>query len=234
MELFDTGAAYDAVLDRNYMFHAELHEEAAGLFSQHQQPFSVLDLGCGTARNLAQTLQNCSVAAYTGFDLAESALQEARRNLASLNCPVTLYHGDMLDGLKAVTRQHDVIFSSFALHHLSLERKAVFFEHAHRVLRGAGIMLLIDIAREPGEDRAAYIEAACHRIAVEWVGLPPEARSAICDHVRECDFPETSADIHTLATRAGFTECREINHPPRHYLWRLTKAAARTRRTAAR
>jgi len=57
-----------------FNFHAELHEEAAGLFSRHRQPFTILDLGSGTARHLAQTLRRCSIAAYTGFDLSESAL----------------------------------------------------------------------------------------------------------------------------------------------------------------
>jgi hypothetical protein len=66
----------------------------------------------------------------------------------------------------------------------------------------------------------------------EWIALSPEARNAFCDHTRECDFPETSADIHTLAVRAGFTECREVNHPPRRYLWSLAKALSQTRNPA--
>jgi SAM-dependent methyltransferase len=228
MKLFDAGTAYEAVLDRNYMFHAELHENVERIMSLRRQPFTILDLGCGTVRHLARTLRRCNIAAYTGFDLSESALQEARRNLAPLNCPVALHHGDMLDGLTSATQRYDVIFSSFALHHLLSEQKAVFLEHAHRVLRDDGVMLLIDIAREPGEDRDAYIEAACHLVTTEWIALSPEARSAFCDHTRECDFPETSADIHTLAVRAGFTECREVNHPPRRYLWSLTKALSQT------
>jgi cyclopropane fatty-acyl-phospholipid synthase-like methyltransferase len=223
MELFDAGAAYDAVLEHNYMFHREIYEDVAHLLSHRQEPFTILDLGCGTARYMAQTLRNCTVTAYDGFDLSESALREARNNLAHLNCPVTLHHGDMLGGLTATTHKREVIFSGFAQHHLSWENKAAFFEHAHRVLHDDGMLLLVDAAREPDEDRDTFLDAYYRRIKTEWKALTPEAQDEVCCHMREYDFPETALDIHALAARAGFAGRREVNQFHRHHTWSFTK-----------
>src|SRR5262252_6717458 len=120
-DFFHEWSIYDQVLDHNYMHHDEIYRDVQQFLADRYDyvPFALLDLGCGSARHLARALQGRSVSRYVGYDLADTALTEAARNLAGLDCPVELHKGDLLSGLKARAEKFDVIFTSFALHHLA-------------------------------------------------------------------------------------------------------------------
>ena len=51
---------YDAISERNYMFHREIYAHVADLLRQRHQtgPYHLLDLGCGNARFLAPCLHS--------------------------------------------------------------------------------------------------------------------------------------------------------------------------------
>jgi SAM-dependent methyltransferase len=127
---FDEWSIYDQVLDRNYMYHDEIFRDVKRVLADRYEtrPFVLLDLGCGSARHLARALQGRSVSRYVGYDLSDVALAHARRNLTGLGCPVDLRRGDLLDGLRTGVEKFDVIFTSFALHHLATAQKATFFQ----------------------------------------------------------------------------------------------------------
>jgi SAM-dependent methyltransferase len=132
-EFFDHWDTYHKVVAGDYMFHREIGEElkrALGArFSGRRLAF--LDLGCGDATALAPLLQDATPSRYKGVDLSETALALAARTLEALPCPVTLGHGDILAAL-AEDDAYDVIYSSFAPHHLATERKGEFFRLASR------------------------------------------------------------------------------------------------------
>ena len=54
----------------------------------------------------------------------------------------------MLDGLSQVDEPFDVVFSSFALHHLAYDEKRRFFDLSHRAMKQDGVLLLVDVMRE--------------------------------------------------------------------------------------
>ncbi len=99
-ELFDEWSVYDQVLDHNYMFHDAIYHDVQRFLADHydKRLFTILDLGCGSARHLGRVLQGCSVGRYIGYDLSDVALAHATRNLAGLGCPIELYQGDLLEG----------------------------------------------------------------------------------------------------------------------------------------
>jgi cyclopropane fatty-acyl-phospholipid synthase-like methyltransferase len=224
-EIFNAWSVYDAVLKNNYMFHNEIYEDVKHFLSGRyaQSPFRILDLGCGNAHHLALALQNRSVACYRGYDLSEAAITQAHRNLASLNCPIELCQGDLLEGLRTNTEKYDLIFSSFALHHLASDGKAAFFERAYHALDEKGIVLLIDIAREENEDRSSYLNWWCGWLRAEWKAMSSEELDFICDHIQNGDFPETASEIRTLAARARFSTCRELNQSRWYRTWCFEK-----------
>jgi len=224
-EIFNAWSVYDTVLENNYMFHNQIYEDVKHFLSVRyaQGPFTILDLGCGNARHLALALQNCSVACYRGYDLSEAAITQARHNLAYLNCPIELYQGDLLAGLQTNTEKYDLIFSSFALHHLTSDGKAAFFELAYHALDEKGIVLLIDTAREENEDRPSYLNRYCGWLRAEWKSMSSEELDFICNHIQNGDFPETTSGIRTLAARAGFPTCRELNQFRWHHTWCFEK-----------
>jgi SAM-dependent methyltransferase len=226
-EFFDRWSVYDQVLDHNYMFHDEMFNDVRLLFIDRfgKRSFTVLDLGCGSARHLSRALQGCSVSRYVGYDLSDAALAQAKGNLAGLRCPVELHQGDLLEGLKDSER-FDLIFSSFALHHLVSGDKANFFQFAYQRLDEKGILVLIDVMRENDEDRPVYLDRYCGWLRSEWKTLTTEALDAFCDHIRSYDFPETAAAIRAMAKHAGFS-CSEVNRYRWHHIWQFDKSHSR-------
>ena len=56
---FDEWSVYDQVLDYNYMHHDDIYRDVQGFLADRYEnrPFSLLDLGCGSARHLARALK---------------------------------------------------------------------------------------------------------------------------------------------------------------------------------
>jgi|RhiMetdeSRZDD1v2_1073273.scaffolds.fasta_scaffold233454_2 cyclopropane fatty-acyl-phospholipid synthase-like methyltransferase len=222
-EFFEQWTAYNLVLDHNYMFHGEIFRDAQRVIEAHycDRPLTVLDLGCGSARHSVQALRGRTVARFTGYDLAEAALVEAARNLAALNCPIELKQCELLDGLRSTAGRFDLIFCSFALHHLAAADKAAFFREAFQRLNEDGMLLLVDVMREPDEDPGVYLERYCAWVRSDWKALSPEALNLLCDHIRQNDVAETASDLRDMAAAGGFDRCVEINRFRWHHTWCL-------------
>jgi SAM-dependent methyltransferase len=222
-ELFNQWSIYNRVLDHNYMFHDEIFQDVQRVVERHygNRRLTVLDLGCGTARHTSRALQGRSVARYTGHDLSEVALAHAAPNLAGLGCPVELKPCDLLDGLTSCSVRFDLIFCSFALHHLVSAEKATFFREASQRLDENGMLLLVDVMREPNEDLELYLDRYCAWARCEWKALSPEALNLLCDHIQSNDLVETASDLRAMATAAGFNRCVEINRFRWHHTWNL-------------
>jgi len=223
---FDQWSIYDQILAHNYMHHDDIFRDVQHLLADRYatEPFSLLDLGCGSARHLAQALQGRSVSRYVGYDLSDVALAHAARNLAGLGCPADLHQGDLLDGVRTGAETFDLVFTSFALHHLSSAQKAEFFQSAHERLNDGGILLLIDTMRDDGEERAIYLDRYCDWLRSRCKTLSPEALDFLCEHIRNNDFPETITDFGAMATKAGFCEPIEINRFRWHHTLRSNRA----------
>ena len=227
---FDEWSIYDQVLDHNYMYHDEIYRDVQRVLADRYEsrPFVLLDLGCGSARHLARALQGRSVSRYVGYDLSDVALAHAGRNLTALGCPVELRRGDLLEGLKTGGEKFNVIFTSFALHHLAASQKSTFFQLAYPRLNQDGMLLLIDTVRDDGEDRKLFLDRYCAWLRAEFKTLSPDALDLICNHIRGNDFPETLAALDAMATRAGFSTHVELNR----FRWHHTCLFARSGRVA--
>jgi SAM-dependent methyltransferase len=224
-QFFDAWSIYDEVLERNYMFHAEMFAEVRRIIAQRfgQRPFSALDLGCGSARHIARALHGTAIQRYVGLDLSSAALAHAAANLASLNCQTQLRQADLLRGVEDETGDFDLVFSSYAAHHLASADKQLLFRNVHRRLTGNGVFLLIDVARDETEETPVYLDRYCDWIEAQWKVFPPEAKELIFDHIRKNDFPETSAIHHSIAASAGFAESRDVCRFLWHRLWEFSK-----------
>lgn len=205
IRFFHVWDTYARVVGGNYMFHRQLGDALRSALGEHFQgrPFSFLDLGCGDAATLAPILQELPVKHYCGADLSEAALAVARHNLSGLGCAVELRHADMCDELMTQTAPVDVIYSSFALHHLSHDQKAEFFRAASRQLAPDGVMLLVDVVREEDQSLDVYHRAYTRWLRAAMTGLEPSEHDAICEHVVHYDFPEPWSAIEAMASGAG-------------------------------
>jgi len=227
---FDEWSIYDEILARNYMHHDDIFHDVRQFLADRfgEAPFTILDLGCGSARHLAHALQGRTVQRYVGYDISTVALSHAARNLAALNCRIDLLHGDLLDGVKADGEKFDVIFTSFALHHLSTPQKDDFLTAASRRLERNGALILIDTMRDDDEDRASYLGRYCAWLGSRCATLSSEARELLIAHIRANDFPESARDLEQMATLAGFDSPIQLNRFRWHRAWLLGRAADNT------
>ena len=224
-ELFNTWDVYEHVLEHNCMFHREIYADVQALLAQRfaGTPMAVLDLGCGSARHMAQVLRTCNVARYAGCDLSAAAIDEARSNLTPLACPLDFYQGDMLARLQTNTQQYDLIFSSYAMHHLPHAEKVQAFQLAYAALSARGVMIVIDPVREDGEARMAFLDRNCAWIKSDWQFVPLSAREAVCDHAMQDDYPESPAELQKMSADAGFSRCNQVNRHLFYQTWCFEK-----------
>jgi SAM-dependent methyltransferase len=224
---FDEWSVYDQVLGHNYMHHDDIYRDVQRFLADRydDRPFTLLDLGCGSARHLARALKGRSISHYIGYDLSDVALAHASGNLSLIGCPFELHQGNLLNGLRTTNETVDVVFTSFALHHLATGEKEMFFQLAYERLRKDGILLLIDTMREEGEERPVYLDRYCAWLRSNCETLAPAALDLLCDHIRGNDFPETTADLKAMALRAGFGRGVEITRMGWHHTWCFDRAA---------
>jgi SAM-dependent methyltransferase len=226
-EFFDAWSLYDQVLDCNYMFHDELYQGVKSLLARHygDRLLKVLDLGCGSARHLAPVLREQKIERYRGYDLSEIAIAKARENLVPIQGIIELSQGDLLTGLQETVESFDLIFSSFALHHLSLPEKSQFFTLAAEKLNSQGILLLIDVMREETESRDQFFQHYLAWIESDWIAIAPAEKQSLYKQIRNHDFPETISTIKELSSQAGFSSATEISRFRWHQVWSFEKNA---------
>ncbi len=208
-QFFDQWQLYQQIIEQDYMAHQGIHQALKQLIDQKfNAPFNLLDLGCGDAQAIANTLNNTQNAAYTGIDLSPNALQLAAKNLKNIT-KADLICDDFLSYLKSqiTTRQSkfDIIHFGFSLHHLLPTEKQQLFQYCRALIAKTGYLLIYDIFRQPDQSREHYIQAYLANAQHHWTGLNPTQLQAIADHIGECDFPESLAKLSEIAQRAGFS-----------------------------
>lgn len=218
--LFRTSwSLYDAISEKNYMFHREIYAHVAELLCQrHQQGgYTLLDLGCGNTRFLAPCLHATPPTAYDGVDLSASALDEARDYLRGLS-NVSLHHQDMLQAVENSSSAYDIIFTGFAVHHLDEAEKQRLFHACAAKLTPGGSLIMVDVVREEGQNRAQYLDAYLGFMRTQWTAVPPDQLAEACAHVAAYDFPETLDDLTQMAKSAAFAQTRLLDRFSQHHL----------------
>ncbi len=223
-ELFRTSwSLYDTVVARNYMFHREIQERIHDALKawRKEGDYSLLDLGCGNARSIAACVGDFLPARYEGVDLSPAALAEAAENLKSWPS-VTLREQDMLAKVLSVSaKSFDVVYSSFAMHHLNVADKERLFAVCRRLLKPRGIFLLVDVVREEGQTREQFMQKYLHMMRTEWTALTPAQAEEACQHVSTYDFPETYGTLAETAGKSGFKDVQTLGRFGAHRVLRL-------------
>lgn len=218
---------YDLITEHNYMFHREIYEEINNLLISHNKSgqYNLLDLGCGNARYLAPCLKQSPPARYSGVDLSEAALAQARKYLSSVPASISLTHEDMLAAVESTKEKWDVVFTGFALHHLAIEDKSRFFYAVNRCLSENGWLILVDVIREENQSRENYIKNYLEFMRQKWTEVPPDRLEEACKHVHDHDYPEPLSSLREMTKKAGLNTCRVINHYDRHYILLFYRSA---------
>lgn len=202
------------------MFHQEIYAGVGRLLSLREDAgrYGLLDLGCGNVRYLAPCLRQSPPAVYEGVDLSEAALIEACGYLADLSGSiVTLTHGDLLEAVEATSKTWDVIFTGFAVHHLTSADKARFFQAVGRCLAEKGWLILVDVVREENQSREDYLDGYLKWMRDTWSKIPPDQLEEACTHVHDHDYPEYFSTLQEMAAAAGLQASRVVNQYGQHH-----------------
>jgi len=168
-----------------------------------------VDLGCGDADPLAAVLRDLPLGSLLGMDQASSVLPLAAKVLGEVAYPCDWIQADLLEWATAATPQTnpvDILYSSFAIHHLDGESQEAFLAGARRRISPSGIFLWADIFREPGESVDAFRLRYTQRMSNHWGdALDPQQLDHACFHVSNFDLPADREAIRNTARIQGWT-----------------------------
>jgi ubiquinone/menaquinone biosynthesis C-methylase UbiE len=115
---------YQKALTFDYLSHKRVLQTLHGvLLAEGERPFTFLDLACGDAFGIAETLAGAAVARYVGVDLAMPALRLAEKRLNGAAFPVTLLHGDLFAAIERLPEPFDFVWCGLCIHHLQTPDK---------------------------------------------------------------------------------------------------------------
>lgn len=155
-------------LDRNYRWQRHVYDLTrehyllgrdaliAGLSPPERG--SVLEIGCGTGRNLMRAAERYPLVTFFGIDLSSAMLETARRNLAAHPCRarIRLAHADAtsFEANAHFGRQSfDRVFFSYALSMIPPWQDAL--RRAATMLAPGGSLHVVDFGRGDGLPRIA-------------------------------------------------------------------------------
>jgi 2-polyprenyl-3-methyl-5-hydroxy-6-metoxy-1,4-benzoquinol methylase len=188
----------------NYIHHREVYPLLHQFLGRLSRPFTLLDLGCGDAGFMAQTLQGTAIAHYVGVDLSKVALALAEKNLAVLQCRQQLLEKDYYEVARAAEIKAEVIWLGLTFHHLPQPQKASFLHWARQILPDGGYLLMYEPTLLEDEDRDQFL-ARSWQISCSWTGLTETEVEKLRQHIATCDFPEKLSTLEHLARQQGFS-----------------------------
>jgi ubiquinone/menaquinone biosynthesis C-methylase UbiE len=148
---------------------------------------------------------------YAGLDLTAAVLPLAQQALGEVPYPCHWLEGDLLGWASDSAGDHeesvDILHSAFAIHHLSDKEKQTLLQRLRTRIAPEGLFLWVDVFREPGESRDAYVQRYLHRIASSWVQLSAQQREHLSHHLATYDNPADRGSIEAPASAAGWQWC---------------------------
>lgn len=186
----------------NTLYHREMLH-ALRLFlatKMGEHPFTFIDVGCGDSSTIIPVLQDFPITKYLGIDAAKDVLIKASENLKKLPCEIELIGDNMSSAMVDLTSPVDVIYTSYAVHHLSLPEKIDFIAACKQKLKPQGYLLMVDGVLAPKKTRDEWLDALQTRMK-ETISCSEQEIFSRMEHPRSDDFPESIATFRRIAKK---------------------------------
>ena len=141
-------ATYDADMEIMHPNRRKMVQVALeSLPLPRESPLQALDLGIGTGYFTERFLSEYPNSRVIAVDGAEAMMNLAKARLGRRSCQVDFRVGDFrrLELLGVCSETFDVIYSSYALHHLSREEKRALIAQTYGLLRNPGWFVNADL-----------------------------------------------------------------------------------------
>lgn len=215
VELFKQNwTIYQKLISNNYMFHRQWNEATNDIIDKLKAhgPVHILDLGCGDA-SFIRAIENPEwITSYTGIDLSPSALEYAANYLDPLNIKFSLITGRMEEMILKTTGKYQLIYSSYAIHHLQDGLKIELLKDIYDRLDDHGIFILIDVFRKQNQTREQYLRDYKNYMDDDWNALLTEDKVLIYDHILNFDFPALIGDAKSWLSKLALHIEDRIEH----------------------
>jgi 2-polyprenyl-3-methyl-5-hydroxy-6-metoxy-1,4-benzoquinol methylase len=209
---------YQKIIANNYMLHQELALESSAVMSTiaEDNAVDILDLGCGDANQISKQISAISVNSYTGIDLSIPALTLAKENLNAIHVECDFQVGPMESLIKNKNKNYNIIYSSYALHHLKDEDKKIFLIECYNKLSFNGAFILIDLFRDDNQSLEDFKENYTKMLNADWHMLKPEEKEMVIDHIQQYDFPTHQSTIIDWSKEIGYVVDKSVNLDNKH------------------
>jgi precorrin-6B methylase 2 len=191
---------YQQSIKNNTLYHKEMSAALDAFLVEHvsSHPFSFVDVGCGDASTIISVLTGKSIKQYIGIDAASAVLTIAAENLQVLNCKKEFICDNMVDAILQIPSSIDVIFTSYAVHHLSHQQKFDFVQACQHKLSNQGFLIMVDGVLNENQTRDEWLNALESRIK-STQPMSSEELAFRMQHPRKDDFPEEIATFQKIA-----------------------------------
>lgn len=145
-------------IERYYRLHSKIYDWTRWSFlfgrakliqglSASRTRTNILEVGCGTGKNLINLCRNFPEAEITGLDISEDMIRVARKKLSPLTSKVTLLHKPYNQPLRSA-RSFDLVVFSYCLSMINPGWEHAI-ECAYCDLDGGGLIAVVDFYDSP-------------------------------------------------------------------------------------
>lgn len=197
---------YQNTIKSNTLYHREMLLTLQQFLSEHMgnHGFSFVDVGCGDSSTVAPILADTSIAHYIGIDAAKDVLKMAASSLANVQCEKEFITDDMITAVSHLSKPVDIIYTSYAVHHLTSQDKAHFIEQCQQKLKPHGFLLMVDGVLNSNQTRNEWLDALENRMANTITDITAEELAMRMEHPHRDDFPDSIETFSTIAKQQSW------------------------------
>lgn len=189
---------YQGSIRKNTLYHREMSETLNTFLTALPSSFSFVDIGCGDASTIAPILLDKPIKKYIGIDAAPEVLKLAEANLGEIKCDKEFICDNMTNAIVKLSPPIDIIFTSYAAHHLTYQQKFDFIFNCKKILKNKGFFIMIDGVLKPHQTRDEWLDELENRIKTTQPMTSEELKFRM-QHPRQDDHPESIATFEKIA-----------------------------------
>ena len=203
---------YQSTVKNNTLYHREMLSALQQFLFTNigSRTFSFADVGCGDSSTVAPILAHQAITKYIGIDAAEDVLKMASHSLAHLVCEKEFIADNMTTAIPRLSSPVDIIFTSYAVHHLSSQDKFNFIKSCKQKLNHNGVLLMVDGVLKENQTRDEWLNALQERMETTIPGITSDEVAFRMQHPRADDFPESIETFSNIAQQQAWKSFQVI------------------------